>query len=269
MPLPREPRPTHQPPEPTGTLNPRRETHHALPLLRPKSRTPPVRHHGPRRRPLPPGGQARSPSSNSASNKTAPGPTGKPSTAMAGANSPGTPAPSSSRISGHRRPDDAGENRKTRAAQATGSMTKGGRASWILAIVAHILAWVAYLVAIGLVLWPYLKGERGEDSVVLATVFVPVALTGLALLTVLAARRNRNLSLLAASEKVVPILLALMAAWPSMPSAGFICRSGRNDYRFRIAGIALGPIDHRWKDRAGVLVSHLRKVLALFSSILV
>ena len=38
-PLPREPGPTRQPPEPTGNFkspnsNPRRETHHALPLLR-------------------------------------------------------------------------------------------------------------------------------------------------------------------------------------------------------------------------------------------
>ena len=81
-----------------------------------------------------------------------------------------------------------------------------------MAIAAHILAWVAYLpVAVGLVIWPYLRGGQGEDIVVLATVFVPVVLTGLALLTVLAVRRDRGISLLAAREKVVPILLALMA----------------------------------------------------------
>ena len=46
-----------------------------------------------------------------------------------------------------------------------------------MAIVAHILAWVAYLpVAIGLVIWPYLRVGSGEDFIVLDTVFVPVAL---------------------------------------------------------------------------------------------
>ena len=91
-------------------------------------------------------------------------------------------------------------------------MTRRGRATWILAIVAHVLAWVAYLpVAVGLVIWPFLRGGHGEDFKVLATLFVPVALTGLALLTVLAARRNRDISLLAARVSVVPILLVLMA----------------------------------------------------------
>ena len=91
-------------------------------------------------------------------------------------------------------------------------MTRGGRASWILAIVAHVLALVASLpLAVGLVLWPYFQGGHGEGFGVLAAVFVPVALTGLALLTVLAARRNRDISLLAARERVFPILLALMA----------------------------------------------------------
>ena len=65
--------------------------------------------------------------------------------------------------------------------------------------------------AVGLVLWPYFQEGHGEGFGVLAAVFVPVALTGLALLTVLAARRNRDISLLAARERVVPILLALMA----------------------------------------------------------
>ena len=91
-------------------------------------------------------------------------------------------------------------------------MTKGGKASWVLAIAAHVLTWLAYLpVAVGLVLWPYFQGGHGENFIVLATVFVPVALTGLALLTVLAARRNRDLSILASEVRVVPILLVLMA----------------------------------------------------------
>ncbi len=96
--------------------------------------------------------------------------------------------------------------------EATGSLTRGGRASWILAIVAHVLAWVVYLpVAAGLVVWPYLLGGRGEDFKVLATVFLPVALTGLALLTVLTSRSNRGISLLAARARFVPLLLFLTA----------------------------------------------------------
>ena len=91
-------------------------------------------------------------------------------------------------------------------------MTRGGRVSWILAIAAHILAWAASLpLAVGLVLWSYFRGGHGEDFGVLIAVFFPVVLTGLALLTVLAARRNRDISLLEARERVFPILLALMA----------------------------------------------------------
>ncbi len=75
-----------------------------------------------------------------------------------------------------------------------------------------MLALVASLpLAVGLVLWPYFQGGHGEGFGVLAAVFVPVALTGLALLTVLAARRNREFSILAARERVIPILLVLMA----------------------------------------------------------
>ena len=65
--------------------------------------------------------------------------------------------------------------------------------------------------AVGLVLWPYLREGRGEGFGVLIAVFVPVALTGLLLLTVLAARKNRDISILASRVRVVPILLALMA----------------------------------------------------------
>lgn len=90
-------------------------------------------------------------------------------------------------------------------------MTRFGTATWILAIVAHALAWVAYLpLVVGLVIWPYLQVGSSEESGALIAVFVPVALTGLALLTVLAARRNRDISLLGASDRVVPIVLALL-----------------------------------------------------------
>ena len=52
--------------------------------------------------------------------------------------------------------------------------------------VAHALAWAVYLpLAIGLVVWPVLRGGRGEDLTVLITMFMPVELTGLGLLAVL------------------------------------------------------------------------------------
>ena len=52
--------------------------------------------------------------------------------------------------------------------------------------VSHALAWTAYLVVtFGLVLWPAWQGGDGEDLRVLATVFAPVAISGLGLLTVL------------------------------------------------------------------------------------
>ena len=56
----------------------------------------------------------------------------------------------------------------------------------ISSAVSHALAWIAYLaVTFGLVLWPAWRDGDGEDLRVLATVFAPVALTGLGLLTVL------------------------------------------------------------------------------------
>ena len=52
--------------------------------------------------------------------------------------------------------------------------------------VSHALAWIAYLaVTFGLVLWPAWQDGDGEDLRVLITVFAPVALTGLGLLTVM------------------------------------------------------------------------------------
>ena len=56
----------------------------------------------------------------------------------------------------------------------------------ISSAVSHALAWIAYLaLTFGLVLWPAWQDGDGEDLRVLATVFAPVALTGLGLLTVL------------------------------------------------------------------------------------
>ncbi len=123
-------------------------------------------------------------------------------------------------------------------------MTRGGRATWILAIIAHALAWVAYLpVAVGLVIWPYLRGGRGEDFTVLATVFLPVALTGLALLTLFSGRRSAGISFLAARGRVVSLLVVLMAGLAiysisqvHLPAwAKLIIGSA-------IAGIAFGPL---------------------------
>ncbi len=123
-------------------------------------------------------------------------------------------------------------------------MTRGGRASWILAIVAHALAWVAYLpLAVGLVIWPYLQGGRGEEPGILIAVFVPVALTGLGLLAVLAARRNRDISLLAPRVRVVPILLMLMAGLAIYAVSQFYLPwEAKAVIGVAIGGIALAPV---------------------------
>ena len=56
----------------------------------------------------------------------------------------------------------------------------------ISSAVSHALAWIVYLVVVfGLVIWPAWQSGNGEDSRVLATVFGPVALSGLGWLTVL------------------------------------------------------------------------------------
>ena len=68
-------------------------------------------------------------------------------------------------------------------------MSNVGMANQVMLIsgaVSHALAWIVYLVVtFGLVLWPAWQDGDGEDLRVLATVFAPVALTGLGLLTVL------------------------------------------------------------------------------------
>ncbi len=113
-----------------------------------------------------------------------------------------------------------------------------------MAIIAHLMAWVVYLpVAVGLVVWPYLLGERGEDFKVLATVFLPVALTGLALLTVLTSRRNGGISLLAARTRVVPRLLVLMAGLGIYSvSQVHLPVGAKLIIGAAIAAIALGPV---------------------------
>ena len=142
-------------------------------------------------------------------------------------------------------PDPAGNAADGRS---DGSMTRGAKATWILAIIAHLLAWVVYLpLAVGLVLWPYLRGGRGEDFPVLATVFLPVALTCLALLTLFSGRRSAGISFLAASltarKRVVSLLVVLMTGLAiysisqvHLPAwAKLIIGSA-------IAGIAFGPL---------------------------
>ncbi len=52
----------------------------------------------------------------------------------------------------------------------------------VASTVSHALAWAVYLiVAVGLVVWPRWQAEDGDDLRVLATVFAPVALSGLGL----------------------------------------------------------------------------------------
>ncbi len=124
------------------------------------------------------------------------------------------------------------------------SMTKGGRASRILAIAAHVLAWVAYLpLAAGLVMWPYLGGGRGEDFTVLATGFLPVALTGLALLTRLSHRRSAGNSLLATRERFVSLLAVPIAGLAIYSLSQFHLPWGaKGVIGVAIGGVALGPL---------------------------
>ncbi len=123
-------------------------------------------------------------------------------------------------------------------------MTRGGRASWILAIIAHVLAWVAYLpLAVGLVLWPYLQGESGEEYGVLIAAFVPVALTGLALLTVLGVRRSGGFPLLAFGARVAPLLLFIIAGLAIYTVSQFYLPwEAKVVIGLAIGGIALGPV---------------------------
>ncbi len=143
----------------------------------------------------------------------------------------------------------------------TGNFNRGGRACWILAVVAHVLAWLVYLpVAVGMVVWPYLQGERGEDFKVLATVFLPVALTGLALLTVLTSRRGQGVFLLAARARVVPLLLVLMAGLGIYAiSQVYLPVGAKLIIGAAIAGIALGPV---------LTAGKMGRVLALWAALL-
>ena len=123
-------------------------------------------------------------------------------------------------------------------------MNSVGRGTWILAIIAHVLAWVAYLpVAVGLVLWPYLQGGRGEDFTVLGTVFLPVALTGLALLMLLSGRKSGGISFLTARERVVSLLAVLTAGLAIYSlSQVYLPVWAKLIIGSVIAGIALGPL---------------------------
>ena len=68
----------------------------------------------------------------------------------------------------------------------TSQVGMSNRVMLISSAVSHALALIVYLVAaFGFVLWPAWQDGDGEDFRVLATVFMPVALSGLGLLTVL------------------------------------------------------------------------------------
>ena len=100
----------------------------------------------------------------------------------------------------------------------TGSGGELNRVMLISSIVSHALAWIVYLVvAFGLVLWPAWRGGDGEDLIVLATVFVPVALSGLGWLTVLRLGRRTDgkpMSITSAVWLTVYCGLAIVAIVP-------------------------------------------------------
>ena len=85
----------------------------------------------------------------------------------------------------------------------------------ISSAVSHALAWIVYLVvAFGLVLWPAWQDGDGEDLRVLATVFMPVALSGLGWLTVLVQGRRADgkpMSIISAGLLTVVCGLAILS----------------------------------------------------------
>ena len=87
---------------------------------------------------------------------------------------------------------------------------KLNRGMLISSAVSHALAWVVYLVvSFGLVLWPAWQGGDGDDLIVLATLFMPVALSGLGWLTVLT--QGRQAGGKARSSTLVGLLLVFCA----------------------------------------------------------
>lgn len=85
---------------------------------------------------------------------------------------------------------------------------KPSRTVVTLSAAAHLLAWGAYFsIAIGLVLWPAFQGQLGIEWKVLATVFVPVSLTGLGFLTLMIARQR------AGDNRDSTVLVVLLAAF--------------------------------------------------------
>ena len=76
--------------------------------------------------------------------------------------------------------------RHGRSARMMSQVGMSNKVMLISSAVSHALAWIVYLVVtFSLVIWPAWQHGDGEDLRVLATVFMPVALTGLGLLTVL------------------------------------------------------------------------------------
>ena len=92
----------------------------------------------------------------------------------------------------------------------------------ISSAVSHALAWTVYLVlTFGLVLWPAWQDGDGEDLRVLATVFMPVALSGLGLLTALDRGRladSKPVSIISAVLLTLFCGLAILSiAWIHLP----------------------------------------------------
>ena len=104
-------------------------------------------------------------------------------------------------------------------------MSKVGIATQVMLIsgaVSHALAWIVYLVVTFLlVLWPAWRDGDGEDLRVLATVFAPVALSGLGLLIVLGQGRqadSKPVSIISAVLLTLFCGLAILSiAWIHLP----------------------------------------------------
>ena len=89
---------------------------------------------------------------------------------------------------------------------------KSNHVMLISSAVSHALAWAVYLVvSFGLVLWPAWQGGAGDDLIALATLFTPVALSGLGWLTVLTQGRPAARSLTLAGLLLVFCGLAILS----------------------------------------------------------
>ena len=99
--------------------------------------------------------------------------------------------------------------------RAPNRVNRIGKLSLVMLVsstLSHALAWAVYLVvAAGLVIWPLWQGEGGDDPRVLATVFAPVALSGLGLSIVVGQGRRADGNSMSAILAVLLTVFCVLA----------------------------------------------------------